>query len=162
MGTTPGLGEDVNSAFVNVVNTATMKVVRGVVLTRSGLEERVRNTTILQEILKWLPADLYRQCLSKVPPLPHQNTHTPPATLTLTPVHASRLTALSSKACSVFKHLKAHSNAPIQHEFLSVVDVPETSLLKMKFSLTLKSNKITFSIRTSLVLKHQRHEHCQS
>lgn len=65
LGNTGSLGEEVNSCFASAVNSGALKVVRGVVLTRAGLEDKARSTTILQEILKWLPPDLFRQCLAK-------------------------------------------------------------------------------------------------
>jgi len=75
LGNTGSLGEVVNSCFVGVINASALKVVRGIILTRAGLEERARSHTILQEIVKCLPPDLYRQCLARVspvlpPPLP--------------------------------------------------------------------------------------------
>ena len=47
---------------------AAWQVVRGVVLTRPtpGLEERVKSTQLLQELVKWLPPDLFLTCLSRV------------------------------------------------------------------------------------------------
>lgn len=68
LGNTANLGEEVNSCFVSIITSSALKVVRGVVLTRAGLEEKARSTTILQEIVKWLPPDLYRQCLARVSP----------------------------------------------------------------------------------------------
>lgn len=66
LGNTANLGEEVNSCFVGIITSSALKVVRGVVLTRSGLEDKARSTTILQELVKWLPANLYRQCLARV------------------------------------------------------------------------------------------------
>lgn len=68
LGNTAGLGEEVNNCFVSIITSSALKVVRGVVLTRSGLEDKARSTTILQELVKWLPANLYRQCLARVGP----------------------------------------------------------------------------------------------
>ena len=47
---------------------AARQVVRGVVLTRPtpGLEERAQSTQALQELVKWLPPDLFLTCLSRV------------------------------------------------------------------------------------------------
>jgi syndetin len=45
-------------------------VVRGVVLMRPGLEERVRRAHSLPEIVRLLPPDLFRTCLARVPPNP--------------------------------------------------------------------------------------------
>lgn len=66
LGSTDSLGEEVNSAFASVIGANTLKVVRGIVLTRAGLEDKARSSTVLPEIVKWLPPDLFRQCLAKV------------------------------------------------------------------------------------------------
>ena len=66
LGNTANLGEEVNNCFASVINGQALKVVRGVVLTRAGLEDKARSTTMLQEIVKWLPPDLFRQCLARV------------------------------------------------------------------------------------------------
>lgn len=68
LGNVGSLGEEVMAAFAAVVGAAALKVARGVVLTRPtpGLEERVKSTQLLQELVKWVPADLFRTCLSRV------------------------------------------------------------------------------------------------
>ena len=35
-------------------------------MTRPGFEERVKGTSNTQEMLKWLPSDLFRTCLARV------------------------------------------------------------------------------------------------
>ena len=35
-------------------------------MTRPGFEERAKGSANLQEILKWLPSDLFRTCLARV------------------------------------------------------------------------------------------------
>lgn len=45
-----------------------LQVVQGMLLTRSGFEERVKATSNMQEMLKWLPSDLFRTCLARVSP----------------------------------------------------------------------------------------------
>lgn len=35
-------------------------------LTRPGFEERVKGSSNMQEMLKWLPSDLFRTCLARV------------------------------------------------------------------------------------------------
>lgn len=68
LGNVSSLGEEVMAAFAAVTGAAALKVVRGVVLMRPtpGLEERVKSTQLLQELVKWLPPDLFRTCLSRV------------------------------------------------------------------------------------------------
>jgi hypothetical protein len=68
LGNVASLGEEVMAAFAAVVNAAALKVARGVVLTRptAGLEERAKSTQLLQELVKWLPPDLFRTCLTRV------------------------------------------------------------------------------------------------
>ena len=56
------------TAALSILGAACCQVVRGVVLTRPtpGLEERVKSTQLLQELVKWLPPDLFLTCLSRV------------------------------------------------------------------------------------------------
>ena len=54
------------NAFANVVNTACHKVIRGVILTRQGLESKARSTSMMQELVKLLPPDFVRTCLARV------------------------------------------------------------------------------------------------
>lgn len=42
------------------------QVVHGMLLTRPGFEERVKGSSNMQEMLKWLPSDLFRTCLARV------------------------------------------------------------------------------------------------
>ena len=60
----PGATRDCDSQRAG----AARQVVRGVVLTRPtpGLEERAQSTQLLQELVKWLPPDLFLTCLSRV------------------------------------------------------------------------------------------------
>ena len=66
LGNTATLKEEVMNAFANVVNTACHKVIRGVILTRQGLEAKARSTSMMQELVKLLPPDLFRTCLARV------------------------------------------------------------------------------------------------
>ena len=68
LGNVASLGEEVMAAFAAVMGDAALKVVRGVVLMRptAGLEERAQRTQALPELVKWLPPDLFRTCLSRV------------------------------------------------------------------------------------------------
>lgn len=43
-----------------------MQVVKGIVLTRPGFEDKVKGSAHLQEIMKWLPSDLFRTCFARV------------------------------------------------------------------------------------------------
>ncbi len=43
-----------------------VQVVRGIMMTRPGFEDRAKGSANLQEILKWLPSDLFRTCLARV------------------------------------------------------------------------------------------------
>ena len=45
---------------------ALVQVVQGMLMTRPGFEERVKGTSNMQEMLKWLPSDLFRTCLARV------------------------------------------------------------------------------------------------
>lgn len=42
------------------------QVVQGMLLTRPGFEERVKGSSNMQEMLKWLPSDLFRTSLARV------------------------------------------------------------------------------------------------
>ena len=53
-------------AYASAVDTAVLKTLRSILLTRPGLEGRAKGAGILQEIIKLLPADLFRVCLAKV------------------------------------------------------------------------------------------------
>jgi len=58
------------AAFAAAVNTSTLKVVRGVLLSRPGAggEERARSTQLLQELVRQLPSEQFRTCLSQARP----------------------------------------------------------------------------------------------
>ena len=66
LGNIGALGEEVMNAFAAVVNSMCHKAVRGVVLSRQGLEGRARSTSMMHELVKLLPSDLFRTCLNKV------------------------------------------------------------------------------------------------
>lgn len=66
LGNTATLKEEVMNAFASVVSTACHKVIRGVILTRQGLEGKARSTSMMQELVKLLPPDLFRTCLARV------------------------------------------------------------------------------------------------
>lgn len=66
LGNTATLGEEAMNAFANVVSTAAHRVIRGVILTRQGLESKARSTSMVQELVKLLPPDLFRTCLARV------------------------------------------------------------------------------------------------
>lgn len=68
LGTIGNLAEEIMNAFANVVSTAAQRVIRGVVLTRQGLEGKARGTSMVQELVKLLPPDLFRTCLARVSP----------------------------------------------------------------------------------------------
>ena len=53
-------------AYASAVDTAVLKTLRSILLTRPGLEGRAKGAGILQELIKLLPADLFRVCLAKV------------------------------------------------------------------------------------------------
>lgn len=57
-------------AYASAVDTAVLKTLRGVLMTRAGLEGRVRGAGILHELIKLLPADLFRTCLARVGAVP--------------------------------------------------------------------------------------------
>ncbi len=50
LGNVDQLGSEVKTAFVNTINTAVQKVVRGVLLTRTGFEEKAAVASNLQVI----------------------------------------------------------------------------------------------------------------
>lgn len=66
LGNTATLNEETMNAFANVVGTAAHKVIRGVILTRQGLESKARNTSMVQDLVKLLPPDLFRTCLARM------------------------------------------------------------------------------------------------
>ena len=65
LGNPGSLGGEVKSAFVGAVNSAVLKVVRGVLLTRPGMEEKAGAAGTLQELVRCLPSDLFRTCLAR-------------------------------------------------------------------------------------------------
>ena len=60
------LGEEILTAFTSSISSAAVRVVRGIVVARAGLEDRARATAIFGELVKLLPADLFRPCLAQV------------------------------------------------------------------------------------------------
>ena len=66
LGGTARLGEEVMHAYASAVDTAVLKTLRSILLTRPGLEGRAKGAGILQELIKLLPADLFRVCLARV------------------------------------------------------------------------------------------------
>ena len=66
LGGTARLGEEVMHAYASAVDTAVLKTVRSILIARAGLEGRVKGAGILQELIKLLPADLFRVCLARV------------------------------------------------------------------------------------------------
>lgn len=66
LGELGSLGEEVLAAFVSAMSSAAVKVVRGIIVGRAGLEEHARATAIFGELVKLLPADLFRPCLAQV------------------------------------------------------------------------------------------------
>ncbi len=63
-------------AYASAVDTAVLKTLRSVLVTRAGLEGRVKGAGILHELIKLLPADLFRVCLARVRPPPPNLRHT--------------------------------------------------------------------------------------
>ena len=43
-----------------------LQVVRGMVASRQGMQGKVRETSVFSELVKLLPADLFRACLAQV------------------------------------------------------------------------------------------------
>ena len=76
LGNTATLNEETMNAFANVVGTAAHKVIRGVILTRQGLESKARNTSMVQDLVKLLPPDLFRTCLARVSTSYNNQEHT--------------------------------------------------------------------------------------
>lgn len=66
------LGEEVVATFTSAISSAATKTVRGIIVGRLGLEDRARSTAIFGELVKLLPADLFRSCLAQVPCLPQR------------------------------------------------------------------------------------------
>ncbi|KAK9809306.1 hypothetical protein WJX73_003160 [Symbiochloris irregularis] len=60
------LGEEVVSTFTGAISSAATKTVRGIIVGRLGLEDKARSTAIFGELVKLLPADLFRPCLAQV------------------------------------------------------------------------------------------------
>eukprot|EP00891_Asterochloris_glomerata_P005698 jgi/Astpho2/5698/fgenesh1_pg.00079_%23_105_t len=66
LGRVSELGGGITMCFTDAVNTMVLQVVRGIMMTRPGFEDRAKGSANLQEILKWLPSDLFRTCLARV------------------------------------------------------------------------------------------------
>ncbi len=92
LGTVAQMEAQVQAAFASVIASSSQKVVRGVLLTRSGYEEKARAANnmqvgghpahyaasglprsclsnmecCLQELLRWMPSDLFRTCLRQL------------------------------------------------------------------------------------------------
>ena len=75
LGALQSLGEEVVSAFTGTISAAVTKTVRGIIVGRPGLEERARTTAIFGELVKLLPADLFRPCLAQVCQVPGVRSH---------------------------------------------------------------------------------------
>jgi hypothetical protein len=66
LGTVQELGSRIAGAFAAAAGDAARHVVRSVVLTRPGLEDRARPGMTLQEMVRGVPSDLFRTCLARV------------------------------------------------------------------------------------------------
>ncbi|KAL4422269.1 hypothetical protein ABPG75_008466 [Micractinium tetrahymenae] len=66
LGNVGQLGDEVKSAFIATIGSSAAKVVRGVLLTRPGFEEKAAMAANLQELVRFLPSDLFRTCLARV------------------------------------------------------------------------------------------------
>lgn len=62
----PGLAAEVQSALLAAVGSVSARVVRGVLLTRSGCEARARSAGGLQDLVRLLPSDLFRTALARL------------------------------------------------------------------------------------------------
>ena len=59
-------GEDIRAAFSAAPGALTQKVLKGVLLARSGLEERASTAVGISNLVALLPSDLFRTCLARV------------------------------------------------------------------------------------------------
>lgn len=66
LGNVASLGAEVKAAFASTIGASMVKVVRGVLLTRPGMEEHAGSSSAtLQELVRLLPSDLFRTCLAR-------------------------------------------------------------------------------------------------
>ena len=66
LGHYPHVGAEIAAAFMSAVSATAGQMVRSVILARPGLEARARPGAPLQELVKGIPADLFRTCLARV------------------------------------------------------------------------------------------------
>ncbi|EIE20688.1 hypothetical protein COCSUDRAFT_57256 [Coccomyxa subellipsoidea C-169] len=65
LGNISELGARLSHAFTSSVSSTVRQVVRSVILTRSGLEESARAGAPVQDMVRGVPADLFRTCLAR-------------------------------------------------------------------------------------------------
>ena len=46
-------------------DSTAVQVVRGMVASRQGVQDKIRDTSVFSELVKLLPADLFRACLAQ-------------------------------------------------------------------------------------------------
>ena len=78
LGNTATLNEETMNSFASAVSSSALRVIRGVVLTRQGLENKARSSSMVQELVKLLPPDLFRTCLARVSAPPNPPPTPPP------------------------------------------------------------------------------------
>ncbi|KAI7841037.1 hypothetical protein COHA_005265 [Chlorella ohadii] len=66
LGNVAQLGDEVKAAFIAAIGSSVTKVVRGMLLTKAGYEEKAAAASSLQELLRLLPPELFRTCLARV------------------------------------------------------------------------------------------------
>ncbi|KAK9901648.1 hypothetical protein WJX75_006561 [Coccomyxa subellipsoidea] len=65
LGNVSELGARLSNAFTSSVSSTVRQVVRSVILTRPGLEESARAGAPVQDMVRGVPADLFRTCLAR-------------------------------------------------------------------------------------------------
>lgn len=97
------------------------QVVQGMLLTRPGFEERVKGSSNMQEMLKWLPSDLFRTSLARV------STHAERRLLTARHPEALRKCrcrdAVVVAICSTYQGLRPHVCLVVAYRLLDVLNV---------------------------------------
>jgi len=66
LGNIQELGSRLTNAYISAVSSAAAQMVRGVLLTQPGLEDRARTGASIQEMVRGVPSDLFRTCLARV------------------------------------------------------------------------------------------------
>lgn len=64
------VADEVARAFIAAIQQASLGVVRSVAAMRGTAPDRISKSSILAEVVRLLPQDLFKTCLERVPPPP--------------------------------------------------------------------------------------------